>query len=130
MSEAFPLPLKLERTAPRQAVLTKPFVFNSPSLGGITVEEGFDTDYASVPRLFWAIYPPDGAYTEGAVVHDYLYWYQPCTRAEADTVFLEAMEALGIPWLRRRLIYASVRAGGWLAWNDNRKRRLEGVISA
>src|SRR5688500_10887432 len=83
---AFPFPLQLVRTAPREGVVSGPFEFYSSSKGRIVVEEGFDTDYASVPRIFWPIYPPDGEYTEGAVVHDYLYWFQPMTRAEADAV--------------------------------------------
>lgn len=123
MTAAFPLPLELKRTAPRRGVLIEPFVFVSPTLGEITVEAGFDTDYASVPRLFWAIYPPDGSYTEAAIVHDYLYWFQPCTRAQADGVFMEGMTALGLPWARRQLLYRSVRAGGWIAWKNNQQKR-------
>lgn len=126
----FPLgPVQLARTAPRMAVVTREFQFESPTLGLITVERGFDTDYASVPRLFWAVYPPDGAYTDAAVVHDFLYWYQrvPGTditgieRHQADAVFLEAMTALGIPWLRRHILHRAVRAGGWVAWNKRAK---------
>lgn len=125
----FPKFLVLQRTAPRKAVLLKPFTFVSPSQGRITVERGFDTDYASIPRPFWAIYPPDGSYTEAAVIHDWLYWYQPMERSEADTVFLEGMEELGVPWARRQLIYRSVRLGGWMAWNSNRRKRLAGIVT-
>ncbi len=125
---SFPLPLRLERTGPGLAVLRAPFAFISATLGRIEIEAGFDTDYASVPRIFWSIYPPDGTYTEAAVIHDALYFYQTAglnrpaiKRGEADAVFLEAMTALGVPWLRRRIIYAAVRAGGWVAWNRNTK---------
>lgn len=118
----------LRRTGPRKAVLMADFTFTSEELGSITVEEGFDTDYASVPRVFWAIYPPDGEYTEAAVIHDYLYWYQsnrgvPVTRKQADGVFLEAMINQGIPWARRQILYRAVRLGGWRAWNSNAKLR-------
>lgn len=126
---SFPLPLHLERTGPGLAVLRAPFAFLSPTLGRIEVPAGFDTDYASVPRLFWSLYPPDGSYTPAAVIHDALYFYQAkgegaprwITRAEADRVFLEAMTALGVPALRRRLLYSAVRVGGWVAWNRNRR---------
>lgn len=131
---AFPLPLRLERTGPRLAVLRAPFAFVSPSLGRIEVEEGFDTDYASVPRIFWSIYPPDGSYTPAAIIHDALYFYQArhdgtgvaesITRAEADTVFLEAMTALGVPLLRRRILHRAVRVGGWLPWARVRRWHL------
>jgi hypothetical protein len=123
----FPSPLRLVRTAPRKAVVEGDFVFLSPSKGRIVVEDGFDTDYASTPRILWPLYPPDGKYTEAAVVHDKLYWDQPMTREEADAVFLEAMEALGVPWLRRHLLHKSVRIGGWAAWNANQKRRKREV---
>ena len=143
----FPLPLRLERTGPRLGVLRAPFAFLSPTLGRIEVADGFDTDYASVPRIFWSIYPPDGSYTEAAIIHDALYFYQaqsrtgcalgaaepaayPITRAQADTVFLEAMAALGVPAVRRRILYSSVRAGGWLAWSRNTKWRAEEAAKA
>lgn len=141
-AEAFPLSLRLERTGPGLAVLRAPFAFDSPSLGLIVVEEGFDTDYASVPRLFWSLYPPDGSYTPAAIIHDALYFEQrieldpatgifsPISRAEADHVFLEAMEALGVPALRRRLLHAAVRLGGWRAWARNRRWHAAGGAGA
>jgi hypothetical protein len=121
----FPLPLALRvhPDKPRWAIVDLPFAFLSPTLGRIEVEPGFDTDYASVPRLFWSIYPPDGSYRAAAVIHDWLYWNlatEPLgpriTREQADQVFLEALTALEIPWARRHLLHKSVRAGGWLPW--------------
>ncbi len=38
----------------------------------IVVEKGFITDFASVPRIFWSIFPPFGVYTKSAVLHDRL----------------------------------------------------------
>lgn len=132
----FPLgQVQLRRTKPRMAVLLEDFQFVSPTLGLITVEKGFDTDYASIPRIFWSIYPPDGDYTEAAVVHDCLYWYQCYTnkngkvvdlsRKDADTVILEAMTAIEIPFHRRHIIHKAVRLGGWVAWNKRSKQILE-----
>lgn len=125
----FPKPLLLEWVAPRKAILTKPFVYLSNTRGKVTVEKGFDTDFASTPRVFWAIYPPTGSYTKAAVVHDRDYFYQDVTRDVADATFLEGMEELGVPWARRQLIYRSVRAFGWLAWNNNRRAKLAGVLT-
>jgi hypothetical protein len=45
------------------------------------------------------------------VLHDDLY-AKRAERSFADRVFLEAMEAEGVPWWRRRLMYAAVRAFG------------------
>jgi hypothetical protein len=135
----FPSVLRLERTGPGLAVLRAPFAFISPTLGPIVVPEGFDTDYASVPRIFWSLYPPDGSYTEAAVIHDAVYFYQSLwldqggpgiTRSVADTIFLEAMTALGVPLLRRRLLYTAVRAGGWLPWRRNARWHRDQAATA
>lgn len=83
----------------------------------VDVECGELSDRASVPRLLQSLVPPDGAHGQAAVVHDKLCRTltivkagQPSriTRARADSIFLEAMEALNTPWLRRRLAYTAV----------------------
>ena len=51
----------------------------------VRVELGFQTDLASIPRFLWAVLPPFGRYTNAALVHDWLYTFQPCTRAQADS---------------------------------------------
>lgn len=88
----------------------------------VEVPEGFVTDRASVPRLPLAYLLAGGAADEGAVVHDYLYQTHPVTRAEADAVLLEAMEAIFEPIWRRQLIYRAVRCCGWVPWNSGPKR--------
>lgn len=98
----------------------------------VTVPQGFRTDLASVPRWAWALIPPDGPWVKGAVVHDYLYktkgtgiWYQqplgitramPYTRAEADWIFRDALANRGVDWLRRNILWLSVRLGGVCGW--------------
>jgi len=95
-----------------------PLVFHSDVLAStITVPAGFQTDLASVPRFLWAIFPPFGKYTEAAIVHDYLYTWQPCTRAQADDVLMEGMQTLGVSCISRQLIYGSVRAFGGSYWD-------------
>lgn len=83
------------------------------------VDCGELSDRASVPRILWSIVPPDGAHGQAAVLHDKLCRTltiirdgEPVriTRARADAIFLEAMEALETPWLRRRLAYSAVVA--------------------
>ena len=54
--------------------------------GNISVPKGFVTDLASIPRLFWTIFPPAAAYSYPAIIHDYLYWFQPCSRETADNI--------------------------------------------
>lgn len=85
----------------------------------VDIECGELSDRASVPRILWSIVPPDGAHGQAAVLHDKLCRTLTIirdgapvriTRAKADALFLEAMEALNTPWLRRRLAYTAVAA--------------------
>ena len=96
----------------------------------ITVPVGFVTDFASIPRALWWLYPPHGdTYGAGAVIHDFMYATQrwrdetEFSRQYADQTFLEAMRDLGAWWLRRTLMYSGVRTGAWLAWNGHAARR-------
>ena len=90
------------------------FTYGSVTLARvIEVPANFITNFASIPRVFWSVYPPTGIYGKAALVHDYLYrtaYY--ATRAQADSVFLEAMEDLGVGWWTRQLLYRGVRIGG------------------
>ncbi len=38
----------------------------------VEIEEDFETDLATSPRIFWAWVPPFGAYEAAAILHDYL----------------------------------------------------------
>ena len=57
------------RGASRIFRLTAPFSYIS-SRGVVTVPAGFDTDGASVPRVFWSVLDPFGPYFKAAVIHD------------------------------------------------------------
>lgn len=92
----------------------------------ITVSMGFETDFASIPRPFWAILPKWGKYGNAAIIHDWLYWEQQRPRAAADAVLLEGMVVLGVSALVRNLIYMAVRCFGWAAWYRNRADRADG----
>lgn len=110
------------------AELLKELVYQSASLrAAIVVPKGFVTDFASVPRLPITFALTGDTAHEAAVVHDYLYQTHRAggcaiERAQADGVFLEAMEATGIPWWRRRLMWSGVRIGGWGSWRSGPTR--------
>jgi hypothetical protein len=91
----------------------------------ITVPAGFKTDLASIPAPVWILIPKVGKYDKAAVIHDFLYANNGCTRDEADNVLKEAMRVLNVPGWRLHLIYAGVRAGGWDSWNDYRSRDVK-----
>ncbi len=90
------------------------------------IPAGYISDFASVPKLFWALFPPsDPHYSRAAVIHDWGYdtggvyvREHPCftdrfVRAQVDDLFREAMVALGCRVTLRLPVYAAVRAWGW-----------------
>lgn len=86
----------------------------------LSVPKGFETDFASIPKIFRIFIPKLGRYNKAAVIHDAIYQDviagYPFTRKEADMVFLGAMKDLGVkPW-KRNLMYRAVRLFGWMAW--------------
>lgn len=92
----------------------------------VSVPKGFTTDFASIPRIFWAVLPRDGRYAYPAVIHDYLYWIQDRPRAEADDVFRVSMEEFGLDWATINAVYWGVRAGGASAWSANAALKSKG----
>ena len=94
----------------------------------IVVPAGFVTDFASIPRALWSRISPVDDYKLAAVIHDYLYWYQPCERGEADNLLAIAMEEEGVAFSDRAAVYAGVRAGGAQAWKSNSALRDSGEI--
>lgn len=104
------------------AVLIRNFEVKTRSGRLIVVPVGFRTDFASVPRPFWRIIPPWGPYSPAAVVHDYLYVSGELSRKEADQIFLELMERLGVEKWKRTAMYWAVRIGGRGPWDRERKR--------
>lgn len=93
----------------------------------ITVPIGFVTDFASTPRAIWAVLPPFGQYQLGAVVHDFLYWDQGCTREEADALLRAAMAESRVEPLKRDAIWQAVRRGGESAWTKNASEKQAGL---
>lgn len=88
-----------------------------------TVPAGFVTDLASIPRaVFWR--PKSGRFNEAATIHDSAYAGElqtepPYTlsRAEADGLFYYAMQALGVSWWSRTVMYRAVRIFGGALWH-------------
>lgn len=118
-------PLRLEYLDGRRWRLFESFGYSTRSGRRITVPKGFNTDFASVPRMFWRIFPPTGEgvpYGKAAVIHDFLYATNGLSREAADRIFLEAMTDLKVGWFTRRTLWLAVRLGGWAAWNVYRKK--------
>lgn len=127
MNNCFPDKLHFDdagmRGSSRCFQLTHEFRYIS-SKGTITVPEGFITDGASIPQIFWSILAPFGDYFAAAVIHDYLYSLENTTkftRHDADLILKEAMFNLGVPWYRREVIYRAVQAFGGFCYKSVQK---------
>lgn len=94
----------------------------------ITVPAGFVTDFASVPRALCTLLPSTDRYLKAAIVHDFLYWDQTCTKDEADALLFAAMIESKVPTWKRQAIYAGIRIGGLRAWQTNKQDRERGLI--
>jgi hypothetical protein len=85
----------------------------------IIVPRGFQTDFASVPRIPLAYLAAGNTAHEAAVVHDYLYreGSRPVMSRElADKVFLAVMEEMGVDAWRRISMYRAVRMFAGHTW--------------
>lgn len=109
----------------------------------IVVPTYFRTDMASIPRIFWSIYPPTGRYQRAAIIHDWLYichysnrspylYSVPSTirasllsslptapytnRKACDDTFLEIMRLSGVSWRTRYTLYVAVRLFAGRLW--------------
>jgi len=109
------------------SVLTAPLEYRiGQSTFVITVPKGFVTDFASTPRAIWAILPPNGRYQLAAVVHDFLYWDQGCTRQQADDLLRAAMAESRVKPRERDIIWQAVRSFGSSAWDGNAAAKAAG----
>ncbi len=100
-------------------MLLADFRYESAVLGArIIVPSGFVTDFASVPKqvpLAYALFADQAR--RPAVVHDYLYQTHMCRdKAQADEIFEEAMNVIGMHWLDRHIMWRAVEAAGDSAW--------------
>lgn len=101
----------------------------------LVVPEGFRHDFASVPRLLWALVAPLDLGL-ASLFHDWLYRHrgrvetlrwtapgweavgEPWTREDADRLFGRLMREQGVARWRRRAAYLAVRAFAGGAWGE------------
>lgn len=101
--------------------LSAPLTYASHDGYIIRVPAGYPTDFASVPRVFWSIFPRTGRYQYAAVIHDWLYDTHHVdrhvmSRAWCDRIFYEAMRDTGVGARTRWTLYLAVRLGGGSTW--------------
>ena len=118
----------------RTFLVEEPFTLIIDNIYSSSIIKGFRTDLASVPRIGRIFIAKTGKQNQPAVVHDKLYKDQyltkkvlgngnyeevkhRITRARADKIFLDAMKIKGVSYVKRKSMYLTVRAGGWMYWN-------------
>jgi hypothetical protein len=121
--------LSFLKQGPLTAILQRPVAFQvGNTRDSITVPAGFVTDFTSIPRALWPELSPVGEHQRAVIVHDYLYWFQPCEREESDNLLMIAMKQNGMPDLQRGAVFAGVRIGSADVWNANRAARDRGDL--
>lgn len=113
----------------RHWIVRQPLTYRiGVSNDSVTVPPGFVTDFASIPQALQSIIRQNGLYILPAVVHDYLYWKQTCTRAQSDQILQFAMTENKVRDFHRIAIYDAVKAAGSFAWDDNARERARGLL--
>lgn len=79
------------------------------------VEAGFESDYGSIPRALWWWLPPH-QYRPEYLLHDMFYRFGIIGRKRADEILRRSLREAGANAVRRNIIYAGVRAGGWVTF--------------
>jgi len=85
----------------------------------ITVPDGFVTNGASVPRIFWNICAPiSGAFGEAAVVHDWGYSKRSNfnNKEDVDKILFDIGMENGASYFRALLVYLAVKIFGHKYW--------------
>ena len=88
------------------------------SMGIIVIPAGTTTDFASIPRTFWSIFPPFGRYIRAAILHDYCYQNGLFSRKIADRLFFEEMMKDGVAQWKSILMWKAVRLFGKQAYKN------------
>lgn len=94
--------------------LTEDLIYRSSDGTIHTVPKGFKTDLASVPRIFWTIFPPFGRYSRAAVLHDY-YW-ELGNFELANRLFKEAMKLEEVKSNTAHIFSKAVRFNYWFKY--------------
>ena len=118
MSQQFIGRCVTEGVAPYRWHLVEDFGYQSQAGNVLIVPAGFETNFASVPRLLWPILPlSDAVYDKAAVLHDYAvsnrkligYSLMDCHR-----LFREVLRFSGTGRVKTAVMYTAVVAFNWI----------------
>lgn len=122
MTARFCTPLRTEKICERRWMLVDDLVFLSDLYPGYFIApRGVQTDLASIPRIYWTLFPKVGKQDKAAVIHDGGYGHYLVTehgdrirtaKHVADNLFLEGMRAEGVNRLSARIMFTGVKFFG------------------
>lgn len=116
--------------------IQSPLSYDIGGLGSgrsVIVPANFVTDFNSIPRGLWNIFPPT-QYGKSSIIHDWLYeggviterspgsegvieWVFQPTKATVDGIYKEALGVEGCPTWKRTLMWlgvrSNIRGGHW-----------------
>jgi hypothetical protein len=124
------LPLRVDTFNGRNWTLVREITYKTKANEISTVHEGFEFDFASVPRALWWLFPPAGTestpYGVAALIHDWLCVHReiggrPIIRKEADDMFLEVMLYVKVRKSAAYTMYWAVRSFSWIPWTMLKK---------
>ena len=107
-----------EGVAPYRWRLVEDFGYESRAGRVLTVPAGFETDFASVPRLLWPILPlSDAVYDKAAVLHDYAVRNRKrlgYSLMDCHQLFREVLLFSGTGRVKTAVMYAAVVCFNWI----------------
>ena len=96
----------------------------------VDVPDGFVTNFASIPRPLWALFPPTGrTYAQISCVHDKLFTApvsrsahsaRPCRFRETAHIYVDGAKAAGAAWLVRRTMFRMLQLFSHPSWEAYR----------
>lgn len=101
------------------ATTLAPLVYERNDETTYIVPEGFETNFASTPKLIWNLFPPIDKWTNASILHDWLYeGHGVANRKEADKVFKQACKDSCVNGFSAWLMWLFVRAFAWFAYTS------------
>ena len=113
MNDRFPIKLKISPSEKQGYwVLNDYFQYITQNGLIISAPTGFETNFATVPKIFRNIIEPWGKHGPAAIIHDYTYAQGKLSRKTCDRIFLEGMKYLNVNFFKRQIMYRLVRIFG------------------
>jgi hypothetical protein len=92
----------------------------------LQVLPGFESDGASVPRVFFPLCGPYERHTfPAAFAHDALYLGELVSRHEADRAFYRLLRRGGAAKAKAAVMFSAVVAFGWAVWCRHSREQVE-----